>query len=226
MKASARLIFDRALPRARASSASRTKAYTCLALAERLSIEPNDQNLRENLRLLANELLSLYEAVHAAEWEWFENVLAYENARLCHALFAAYSALGERRYLDVATRTLQFLTRVETLNGMYSPVGNSGWYKRGGIRAQYDQQPVDAGAMVEAAAFAFRLARDSLYERAVKAALGWFFGINSKSVKVYDESTGACYDGINPEGVNQNQGSESTIAFLLAATAVVEKFGD
>jgi hypothetical protein len=89
----------------------------------------------------------------------------------------------------------------------------------------YDQQPIEAGAMVEATSLAFRLTGSESHEQAIRQALGWFFGMNTKMVKVYDESTGACSDGINEAGLNENQGAESTLAFLLAAEAFIENLG-
>ncbi len=224
MRASARLMFDRALPYARESTSPRTKAYACLALNERLQAEPEDDNLRKNLKLLADELVRLYENCRASDWEWFEDILTYENARLSHALFAAYESLSERAYLGVAEKTLRFLMETGTIDGTCVPIGNGGWYPRGGKRALYDQQPIEPGAMVEAAALAYKLTGSKVYEDGLRRALGWFFGLNTKSVKVYDDSTGGCYDGINPKGLNENQGAESTLAFLLAANAFIENF--
>jgi len=124
----------------------------------------------------------------------------------------------------VAEASLQFLGRTETIDGSFAPIGNRGWYVKGGTRALYDQQPIEPGAMIEAATIAYKLNRSKLYEEILRQALGWFFGLNTKSVKLYDESTGACYDGITPKGLNENQGAESTLAFLLAAEAFVNAF--
>jgi hypothetical protein len=222
MKASSRLIFDRALPWARASTSPRTKAYSCLGLAERLHADAEDSNLKANLKELADGLLGLYNKNHAQDWKWFENILSYDNARLSQALLVAYQLLDEQEYLDVAQESLQFLENVTTIDGTYVPIGSKGWYVKGGDRALYDQQPIEAGAMVEATALAYRLTRSAGHEKALRQALGWFLGVNTKSVSVYDESTGACHDGITPEGLNENQGAESIVAFLLAAEAFAE----
>jgi hypothetical protein len=224
MKASARLVFDRTLPWARESTSIRTKAYSCLGLHERLQAEPEDRNLRANLKLMADSLVASYDTARTSDWLWFENILTYDKPRLSQALFAAYESLGEKTYLAVAEMTLQFLKKTETIDGVFVPIGNRGWYVRGGARALYDQQPVEPGAMIEAAVIAYKLNRSNLYEELLRKALGWFFGLNTKSVKLYDDKTGACYDGITPEGLNENQGAESTLAFLLAAEAFVNSF--
>lgn len=225
MKASARLIFDRALPWARSSTSPRTKAYTCLGLDERLKAEPEEGNLRANLKLMTDGLAQSYDDHRDAEWEWFEDILAYDNARLSQALLAAYQSLGEQHYLSIAEATLQFLAKTQTMDEFFVPIGNRGWYVKGQERALYDQQPIETGAMVEAAALAHKLTNSRVYEDTMKQTLGWFFGLNTKSVNVYDDSTGACYDGINQAGLNENQGAESTLAFLLAASAITEHFG-
>jgi hypothetical protein len=224
VKASARLMFDRALPWARESTSPRTIAYACLGLHERLNAEPEEANLRDNLKVMADRLVELYSTNRASGWEWFENILTYDNSRLSQALLAAYQALDERAYLSVAERTLRFLIETTTLDGVFAPIGSRGWYPKGGERALYDQQPIEAGGMVEATAVAFKLTRSEVYEAALRQSLGWFFGHNIESVTLYDDSTGACYDGINPKGLNQNQGAESTLALLLAAAAFIENF--
>lgn len=224
MKGTARLMFDRALPWARESISPRTKAYACLGLHERLHAEPEDSNLRTNLEALANSLVESYQVNRGSDWSWFENILAYDNPRLSQALLAAYESLGEKKYLTIAEETMRFLKNNTTTGEIYVPIGSGGWYRKGGDRALYDQQPIEAGAMVEASALAYKLTRSDVYEVAVRQALGWFFGLNVKSVAVYDESTGACYDGITQMGLNENQGAESTLAYLLAAVTFIETF--
>ena len=224
VKGPARLIFDRALPWARQSTSPRTIAYACLGLHERLIAEPEDANLRANLKTMADRLVELYYASRASNWEWFENILTYDNPRLSQAMLSAYQGLGEKRYLTVAEKTLQFLIENSTNNGILVPIGSEGWYRKDGKRAFYDQQPIEAGAMVETTTVAYKLTRMKVYETALRQALGWFFGLNTQSVTVYDDSTGACYDGVNQEGLNQNQGAESTLAFLLAAVTFIRAY--
>ena len=226
MRASARLIFDKVLPWARESTSPRTKAYACLGLHERLQSETKDANLRINLTEIADSLVALYSSNRVSGWEWFENILSYDNARLSQALLAAYESIRRQVYLEVAEETLLFLKNVTTINEMYVPIGNQGWYVKGGRRAFYDQQAIEAGSMVEATTLAYKLTESQSYEQGIRRALGWFFGLNTKSVKLYDESTGACSDGINEGGLNENQGAESTLAFLLAAEAFIENLSN
>jgi hypothetical protein len=225
MKRTALLIFDRALPWARKSTSPRTKAYACLGLAERLRSDTRDPNLATNLNELATHLLHLYNKKSTPKWNWFENILAYDNARLSQALFAAHQSLGETTYLHAAQESLDFLVKATTINETHVPIGSNGWYVKGGNRALYDQQAIDAGAMVETTALAYKVTKSREYEKALRQALGWFFGLNTKSSAVYDTATGACHDGITPEGLNENQGAESTLSFLLAAVTFIENVG-
>jgi len=226
MRASARLIFDRALPWARGSTSPRTKAYACLGLHERLRSETKDTNLMTNLKEIADSLVVLYNRNRVSDWEWFENILSYDNARLSQALLVAYQSMRDQVYLEVAQESLRFLGKITTINETYVPIGSQGWYVKGGRRALYDQQPIEAGAMVEATTLAYRLTGSESYEQGIRQALGWFSGLNTKMVKLYDESTGACSDGINEAGLNENQGAESTLAFLLAAQAFIENLSN
>jgi hypothetical protein len=222
MKASARVIFDRALPWARESSSPRTKAYACLGICERFRIDSGDLNLRTDIGSLADSLVDLYKANRGTDWKWFENILSYDNARLPQALLFAYQSLGKDEYLKVAKETLRFLQEQTTIEGKFVPIGSHGWFARGKERALYDQQPLEAGTMAETAAVAYEITGSEVYREVLREALGWFFGFNTKSVKVYDEETGACHDGITELGLNENQGSESTVSLLLAVATFLK----
>jgi uncharacterized protein YyaL (SSP411 family) len=137
-------------------------------------------------------------------------------------MFYSYEVLRDQKFLSIAEETLQFLHRIETHDEKYAPIGNAGWYIKGGRKALFDQQPIEPGAMVEAAATAYKLTKHPNYYELARSALLWFFGENVKEVKIYDEATGACNDGIGEAGLNENQGAESTIAFLLAAYELLE----
>jgi hypothetical protein len=225
VKNSARRIFDRALPWGMTSKSLRTQAYTCLGLAERHKADTADRNLGTNLKRVASVLLEQFASNKIQGWNWFEGILTYDNARLSQAMLVAYEALGEEAFLGAGEESLQFLVSATTKDDAYVPIGNDGWYVKGGRAALYDQQPVEAGTMVEATAIAYKLTGHAIYEKALRQALGWFFGKNTKSVTVYDGATGACHDGITPAGLNENQGSESTVSFLLSAATIIESFG-
>jgi len=165
---------------------------------------------------LTEQLLNSYQRASSSDWRWFEPYLTYVNARLSQALFRAYAVTGDERFLHTAKESFDFLVKVQVIDDIFTPIGNKGWYKKDGQRALYDQQPIEASCMVEAALTAFHITNEEKYQRVAHIAFEWFFGKNTEKVIVYDSTTGACYDGITPQGLNLNQGAEATISYLLA----------
>jgi hypothetical protein len=209
-------VFDKSLPWAMRSSSPRAKALALVGLCHYFKAFPRDDNARSNIIFLAEWLLKRYNDESAHDWLWFEQYLTYINARLPQALFKAYSIIDDERYLRVAKDSFDFLTRIQILEGIFVPIGNDGWYVKGGKRAMYDQQPIESTCMVEAAHSAFLVTRRERYREIAKLAFEWFLGNNVKGLSVYNEATGGCYDGLTPQGVNLNQGAESILAYLLA----------
>jgi len=172
------------------------------------------------IRLLADLLCTLFERVSSPDWQWFEPYLTYSNARMPHALFLAFRTTQDQRYLEIARKTTSFLTQATLVDGVLRPIGNHGWYPRGGKPAPYDQQPVDAGASVELYVEAFRATSDRHYYDLAHKAYSWYLGNNSQRIPVVDPATGSCYDALKPDGVNFNQGAESCVTFLMAGLAL------
>jgi hypothetical protein len=162
----------------------------------------------------ARRLAEYYHRAMRPDWPWFESRMTYANAVLPHALFIAAKRWPKEDFLDVARDSFAFLDRQTTVEGVFWPVGNEGWYPRGEPRAPYDQQPVEAVTMAEAALAAFDLLGDEEYLATFRRAHGWFLGRNSLKQPLADVRTGGCYDGLRATGVNRNQGAESTLAYL------------
>jgi hypothetical protein len=212
----AKEVFDKGLRWSFVTSSPRIKAYAIKGLHYYQNAFSADSNVPTNLIALAGALTELYYTHCSPDWCWFEPYLTYANAVLPHALFLAYDSTGNNEFLTVATETLGFLIQVQVRKGMFVPIGNKGWYHKGGKRPLYDQQPVEAATMIAAASSAFRLTGDTNYQKIAHIVFNWFFGKNLKGDVLYDRTTGGCFDGINPEGLNLNQGAESTISYLLA----------
>jgi hypothetical protein len=140
--------------------------------------------------------------------------MTYANAVMPHALFIASECWPESSFLEVAQDSLAFLDRETTVQDFFWPVGNYGWYSRGEAKTPYDQQPVEAGTMAEAALDVFRLRSDEKYRSIFRRAHAWFHGRNSLGLALVDVRTGGCCDGLQSGGVNRNQGAESTLAYL------------
>ena len=215
--------FQKALPHVRGLNL-RGKALAMLGLAAYLRCYQGDESATALLRECADYLLALYKEVATEDWRWFEDIICYDNGIMPMALFQTYALLRDEKYLQVARETLEFLEKNLTHNGRLSIVGSRGWYKRGGTRAQYDQQPIDAAAMVLAYQSAYRVTEDKEYLIKMRLAFGWFLGENDMGMSLYDHETKGCADGLLPEGVSLNQGGESTVSFLMALLAMIEEY--
>jgi len=215
--------FQKALPHVRGLNL-RGKALAMLGLADYLLCYQGDESVTALLRECADYLLALYKEVATDDWRWFEDIICYDNGIMPMALFQTYSILRDEKYLQVARETLEFLDKTLTHNGRLSIVGSRGWYKRGGPRAQYDQQPIDAAAMVLAYQSAYRVTQEKEYLKRMRRAFGWFLGENDMGMSLYDHETKGCADGLLPEGVSLNQGGESTVSFLMALLAMIEEY--
>jgi hypothetical protein len=209
-------VFDKAFKWAPSFSSPRAKAFSIIGLFHYQMAFPEDANVQLNIRYLADQLIHQFKQECSTGWDWFEGYLTYSNARLPNSLFLAYEATKEETYLKAALKSLNFLTKTQTIDGTFVPIGNRGWYRKGSHRAIYDQQSIEASCMTEAAISAFKTTEKDEYFEASSNAFNWFLGGNLKGLMVYDPESGGCCDGLNPEGLNRNKGAEATIAYLQA----------
>jgi hypothetical protein len=221
MRLVAKDIFDRGLPWVWKSIHLRFYSSTILGLKEYYAAIPSE-DLKANVWKLADSLVQHLGDETKDDWHWFEPYLTYDNARLPQALYAAYSITKEPAHLAAAEKSMEFLLKTHMIDGLFVPIGNDGWYKRGGNRAIYDQQPIEASAMVDAAVEAYYATNDRRYLEVANGVFGWFLGRNSRGVMIYNPETAGCYDGLSPEKVNWNQGAESSICYLLARLKLEE----
>ncbi len=208
-------IFDKGLRHSSSLKSPRAIAYIILGLCDYYCAFPQD-NIFRKIVSLTEKLLHRYKHSSDSDWIWFEPYLTYANARLSQALFRAYEIIGDDRCLQIAKDSFDFLNKVQIIDEKFVPIGNKGWYIKGGKRALYDQQPIEASCVVDTAIKAFYVTKEEKYERTANIAFEWFLGKNTKNVMVYDSKTGACYDGVTSHGLNLNRGAEATISFLLA----------
>jgi hypothetical protein len=214
----------RALPHIEEFPSIRPRAFAMLGLAEMVRAMPGEESLRAALSEAAGGLVAAYRANRSPDWEWFEDCLYYDNGRLPEALLRAGRALGDSNLVEIGLRTLDFLEGVVFENGVFVPIGNDGWYARGGNRARFAQQPLEAASMVDAEAAAYELTGDLGRFRSARQAYDWFMGRNvSGETMVRD---GGCFDGIDAGGVNRNMGAESTLAYLSGALTIAGIAGE
>ena len=233
MAAEARELFDRSLPAASSFVALRSISGALLACDAAIDSGLSAQ-ARPAFDELATRLASAFGQIAVGssaralrpEWPWPEPVLTYENAIVARALIAAGSRLGPPALLALGCSILDWLIDVQAgESGQFSPIGNRDWWRRGAERSRFDQQPIEAAAMVSAAATAFRATGRRRYLDAAEVAYGWFLGGNDLGVAMADPIRGACYDGLTPTGPNRNQGAESTLMWLTALEQMRELRG-
>lgn len=201
------------------TTSPRAWAFALIGIHEYLHRFEGDRRANQVQEDLAARLLALYQNSRQNDWHWFEHKLTYCNAALSHAMLVCGDSLQNEAMIQAGMESLRWLAdlqRSDTESGHFVPIGSNGFYQRGGERARFDQQPVEAQAMVSACLVAYRLTGDDNWIRVARRAFEWFLGRNDLHLPVYDPTTGGCRDGLHPDRPNENQGAESTLAFLQA----------
>ncbi len=222
MRDAAAYLLERALAHSKPLTSPRAVAFAILGLADACATDWRLKELRERIRQYADYLTDLFERVDDGTWRWFEPYLTYVNSVLPHALLIASELIHDARYKKIAQTSLEFLIGVLFQKDMLDLIGQKGWYHRGGERALFDQQPTDAQHTVELLLTAHRVLGKSRYNDLALRAMEWFYGKNRGGVSLYDQETGGCYDGLTRDGVNRNEGGESTLAHLMARLLIEE----
>jgi glycosyltransferase involved in cell wall biosynthesis len=210
-------LFAQALPVVAAFSSPRAWAFGLLGIHEYLRRLGGDSMVNQTRDVLTTRLMDLYARTAIPEWLWFENELSYDNAKLAHALIVSGEAMARADVLECGLGALQWLTELQTSEkGHFRPIGSNGFYQRGGERADFDQQPIEAQATVSACLAAYRVTSDFRWYERAQLAFDWFIGWNDLGVELYSPETGGCRDGLHVDRANGNQGAESTLAYLLS----------
>lgn len=210
-------VFERGIAAVEAFTSPRAWAFTLLGLHEYLRRFPGHPGMSAKCELLTGKLVRLWNDQATEDWPWFEPIATYDNARLCQALLLSGQAMNHAEALEIGLKSLRWLASIQrTQAGHFRPIGSNGFYERGGARADFDQQPVEAQAMVSACLEAFRATEDPTWSREAKRAFEWFLGRNDLGLPLYDSNSGGCGDGLHSDRVNENQGAESTLAFHLS----------
>ena len=210
-------LFEKALAAVESFTSPRAWTFTMLGIHEYLRRFPGNEKARAAYQLLALRLLQRWEDSASADWPWFEHSVTYDNARICQALILFGQWLPHPGALETGLKSLRWLAGIQkSATGHFRPVGSNGFLQRNGDRALFDQQPVEAQAMVSACLEAFRATEKADWLREARCAFEWFLGRNDLGKPLYDFSSGGCCDGLHPDRVNENQGAESTLAFHLS----------
>ncbi|HTF65066.1 MAG TPA: glycosyltransferase family 4 protein [Edaphobacter sp.] len=218
LRGSAGRLFEAAVSATLGFTSPRAWAFSILGMQAYLDRFPGDRVIQGSRNALANRLLNIYERTHSETWHWFEKSLSYSNARLSQALLVAGWRSGNQRMIDVGCASLQWLVAEQRRgnDAVFVPIGSRGFFIAGGEKARFDQQPVEACATISACVQAYLLTKESHWHDEAWCAFRWFLGENDLQVPLYDAVTGGCRDGLHPDRVNENQGAESTLSFLMS----------
>ena len=208
-------LFEQTLPAILLTTSPRAWAFALIGIYEYSQKFAGDRRAGQVRDELAGRLLTLYQSNRTDEWRWYEKELSYCNAALPHALLTCGRSIPNAVMTDAGLESLKWLADLQRASdGHFVPIGSNGFYQHGGVRARFDQQPIEAQAMVSACLEAFRITKDKIWHKEARRAFEWFLGRNDLNLPIYDPTTGGCRDGLHSDRVNENQGAESTLAFL------------
>jgi len=218
LRGAAGRLFEAAVPATLAFTSPRAWAYSILGMQAYLDWIPGDRAVQGTRNALANRLLDIYERTHSASWRWFEKSLSYSNARLPQALILAGWRSDNQRMIEVGMDSLKWLVAEQHRDDaqIFVPIGSNGFFIEGNEKARFDQQPVEACATISACLEVYSLTEERLWFDEAQRVFGWFLGKNDLQLPLYDATTGGCRDGLHPDRINENQGAESTLSFLMA----------
>ncbi|MGD0096847.1 MAG: glycosyltransferase family 4 protein [Terracidiphilus sp.] len=218
LRGAAGRLFEAAVPATLNFTSPRAWAFSILGLQAYLDWFPGDRIIQGVRNVLANRLLDIYERTYSETWKWFEKSLSYSNARLSQALILAGWRSDNQRMIEVGMDSLKWLVAEQHRDDpeIFVPIGSSGFFIEGNEKARFDQQPVEACATISACLEVYGLTEESYWLEEARRAFRWFLGKNDLQTPLYDPITGGCRDGLHPDRVNENQGAESTLSFLMA----------
>ncbi len=218
LRGAAGRLFEAAVPAASTFSSPRAWAFSILGLQAYLDWFPGDRAMQGVRNTLADRLLDIYERSRSESWHWFEKSLAYSNARLSQALILAGWHSNNQKMIAAGIESLEWLAAAQHCGDreVFVPIGSNGSFTEGAEKARFDQQPVEACATISACLEAYRLTHEERWREEAHRVFRWFLGKNDLQVPLYDITTGGCRDGLHPDRVNENQGAESTLSFLMA----------
>jgi glycosyltransferase involved in cell wall biosynthesis len=219
-------LFNQALKAVEHFYSPRAIAFALVGIHAYLEKFSGDSEVRRVREILADRLFSQFENNATESWPWPENILSYANGQLPHALLLSGQWMQRSDMTDMGLESLKWLVRIQTEEGHFVSIGCNGWYEKGGSKARFDQQPIEANAMIEVCIEAFNVTRDKTWFDNAVMCFNWFLGHNDLNMPLYDPKTGGCRDGLMADGINQNEGAESTLAWLLSLMTLQKLYAD
>ncbi len=216
------LLFQRGLSTVENFTSPRAWAFALLAIQEYLRAFSGDRNANQMREVLTNRLVELFRRNSSPDWVWFEQVASYDNARLSHAMILSGYWTSRGEVVQIGLGSLGWLVEQQKAEpDHFAPIGSNGFWTRGGERARFDQQPLEAYAMIAACVEAYSVTRDANWLQSARRCFEWFLGRNDLGQPLYDSSTGGCRDALHSDRVNQNQGAESSLACQLSLAEMI-----
>jgi len=195
----------------------RAIAFSLVGIHAYLTKFSGDSEARRIRGILAERLFKMFNDNATESWPWMEDIVAYSNGSIPQALLLSGQWLQRDDMIEMGLRTLKWLLDIQTEEGHFVPIGSNGWYKKGGVKNRFDQQPIEANTMIEACIEAYNVTRKNIWIEEAVICFNWFLGHNDLNMSIYDPKTGGCRDGLEADGINQNEGAESSLAWLLSA---------
>jgi len=225
-KAMSMMLFNKAIKAVKHFKSPRAIAFALVGIHAYLHKFSGDSEVRRVREIIANRLFDQFKNNATESWPWPENALNYANGKLSHALLLSGQWIQRSDMVDMGLRSLKWLLTIQTENNHFAPIGNNGWYEKGGTKARFDQQPIEANAMIGACIEAFNVTRDKTWIDNAVMCFNWFLGHNDLNIPLYDPKTGGCCDGLMADGINKNEGAESTLAWLLSLMTLQKLYAD
>ena len=219
-------LFKKALRAVENFHSPRAIAFCQVGMHAYLDKFSGDSDVRRIRGVLAERLFSQFKNNATDDWPWLENTLNYANGKLPHALLLSGQWIQRHDMTDMGLNSLKWLLAIQTEDSHFVPIGSNGWYEQGGPRARFDQQPIESNAMIEACVEAFNITRDKTWIDNAVMCFNWYLGHNDLNMPLYDPKTGGCRDGLMADGINQNEGAESSLAWLLSLMTLQKLHAD
>jgi hypothetical protein len=210
-------IFEKAVETLSMFSSPRALAFGLIGIHAYLSRFSGDRKIKQYREDIANKLFEMYDQNTQENWPWIEDIVTYDNGKIPQALLMSGQWLQRSDMIKAGIDSLEWLLKIQTSEkGYFTPIGNRGWYPKGGEIARFDQQPIEAQSLLEACIEAFKVTHDKKWIFEARRCLEWYLGRNDLNIALYDYKTGGCSDGLSATEKGRNQGAESTLAWLLS----------
>jgi len=219
-------LFKKALKAAEDFHSPRAVAFSLVGMHAYLEKFSGDSDVRRIREVLADRLFEQFKNNGTDDWPWLENALNYANGKLPHALLLSGQWMQRSDMIDMGLQSLKWLLAIQTEDNHFVPIGSNGWYEKDGPITRFDQQPIEANTMVEACVEAFNVTRDHTWFENAVMCFNWFLGHNDLNMPLYDPKTGGCRDGLMADGINQNEGAESSLAWLISLMTLQKLYAD